>query len=803
MIGAVESGAHPARAGPGERAALCDVRAEAGGPAGRALAPGERRHDRSRDEHHLRLAGTPREGRRERNDRLALPLGLLALILLLLLVCSASASACPTEQPAPESALLPDCRAWEMVSPLNKNGADIKGIEGLAGGGVVQASPDGEEITYVSPGSFGVPVGAPVGSQYLAARNAASGWESANISLPMDAQTYGLTGSGAPYDAFSTSLSLGLVFGGLRGVAGHPFEGPPLADAAAGYENYYLKESPGGSLRALVSAANKPAQPPGEFAFQYLGGTPDLTGVIVASSGVLAAGAIEAPPRLSLYEWERETGRFQTLDVLPDGTADPERELQLGGGGAGEATDHAVSSDGSRVVWTGAPPAGLPGSGLYLRENIGTNAVRTLQLDAAQGGEPESAHGGVFITADSDLSRIFFTDTNRLTGDPTSSSEGSGDLYMFQPGAPAGARLSDLTVDASGAGVQGVLGASEDGSYVYFAANGVLAAGATQGNCVSPGGPAGATCNLYVWHDGQTRFIATLASKDSSGEGTPAPGLAFDWDRRDALRTTRVSADGKRLLFMSERSLTGYDNTLSGGAGCGQGPTSSCQELFLYEADRGSLTCVSCNPGGARPVGPSGIPGATPYASTRAGYQSRVMSAGGGRIFFDSFDALVAQDTNQQEDVYEYENGHVYLLSGGSGPQGASFVDASGDGSDAFFITRAPLVPQDTDQLVDLYDARAPHTPPEPIGFAPPQAPAPCAGEACRASVAGPQPQPPSLSSATFTGPGNPTATAPSPAASHKPNKKKKRTRPRRRRRHARHASRRAYPHTAHSGTRR
>ncbi len=663
---------------------------------------------------------------------------------------------------------LPDGRAWEMVSPLDKNGADIKGIEGLAGGGIVQASPNGEAITYVSPASFGAPVGASVGSQYVSSRNSAKGWEAENISLPMNAQTYGLTGQGAPYDAFSPSLSLGLVFGGLRGVAGHPFEGPPLADAPAGYEDYYLSEPSSASLQPLVTTTNKPAVPPGEFELIYLGATPDLTHVVVASSAVLAQGGIEVAGRLGLYEWERSTGQFQMVDALPDGTPDPERELQLGGGGHGEATDHAVSADGSRVVWTGAPPPHLQGSGLYLRENIGTSLARTLQIDASQGGEPESSHGGVYITANSDLSRIFFTDTNKLTGDPTSSSEGRGDLYMFEPDAPEGRRLTDLTVDATGAGVQGVLGASEDGSYVYFAANGVLAANASPvnaghaspGNCAFPSGPANATCNLYLWHNGETGFIATVASNDSSGAGTNASGLAFDWDRREALRTTRVSADGKRLLFMSEQSLTGYDNILSTGGHCGEGPTTHCQEVFLYEADTNRFTCVSCNPSGSRPIGPSNIPGGTPFASTRAGYQSRVLSEGGNRVFFDSVDALVPQDTNGQEDVYENEDGHVFLLSGGRGAEGGSFVDASSDGNDAFFVTRAPLVSQDIDQLVDLYDARAPHVPQEAVGFAAPQMPPACTSEACRPSIPLSPSEASPFSSAMFAGPGNLSPTA-------------------------------------------
>ena len=83
-----------------------------------------------------------------------------------------------------------------------------------------------------------------------------------------------------------------------------------------------------------------------------------------------------------------------------------------------------------------------------------------------------------------------------LTDDAyTGPEDNAPNLYEYElsgePGVPG--RLTDLSVDDSGngAGVLGVVQVSEDGSYVYFAADGELAGGAT------PGAP-----NLYVSHDG-------------------------------------------------------------------------------------------------------------------------------------------------------------------------------------------------------------------------------------------------------------------------------------------------------------
>jgi hypothetical protein len=167
-----------------------------------------------------------------------------------------------------------------------------------------------------------------------------------------------------------------------------------------------------------------------------------------------------------------------------------------------------------------------------------------------------------------------------------------------------------------------------------------------------------------------------------------------------------------------------------------------------------------------------------------------VLSEGGGtgRVFFDSADGLVARDTNRAEDVYEYENGHVYLLSDGRGPQGASFVDASMNGDDAFFITRAELVGQDTDRQMDLYDARAPHEPGEAVGFS--VAPiVSCEGEDCLVSgSAAPSFAVPS--SFVFMGGGNVAGGGPQVAV--KANAKKKPTKKKPRRRRVRHGKHRA-----------
>jgi hypothetical protein len=286
---------------------------------------------------------------------------------------------------------------------------------------------------------------------------------------------------------------------------------------------------------------------------------------------------------------------------------------------------------------------------------------QTLQVDEGVGG------GGVFETAASDGSVAFFSKGEHL--------------YRY-------AAASDAAIDITPAGgVEGVLGISPDASYLYY----LTASG------------------LFLDHAGiETKVAASAAASDYP----PATG------------TTRIAADGT-LAFLSAATLTEID---AGGL----------TQAYLYSPTSGTLTCASCNPTGARPLGPSTIPGAVANgkgaAATRA-YKPRALSADGRRLFFDSRDALAVSDTNNDSDVYQWEaqgtggcakpGGCVGLISSGRASEGASFLDASADGSDAFFLTNESLVPTDPG-VTDVYDAKVSG------GFLVAQVPIACVSDACQ-----------------------------------------------------------------------
>jgi hypothetical protein len=99
-------------------------------------------------------------------------------------------------------------------------------------------------------------------------------------------------------------------------------------------------------------------------------------------------------------------------------------------------------------------------------------------------------------------------------------------------------------------------------------------------------------------------------------------------------------------------------------------------------------------------IGPAGGNGAF-------GANFRGSSADGTRVFFQTAEPLVSEDTDASMDVYERSGGTTTLVStgpsGGNGPNSAVFLAASSDGSKVFFRTAEQLVPADTDSAQDIY----------------------------------------------------------------------------------------------------
>ncbi len=652
------------------------------------------------------------------------------------------------------SAPLPDCRAYEMVSPVDKNGGDI--VSGISvssdPGGYVQASPDGDRLTYTT--LFSSFAGQPTSlgfNQYLATRGA-GGWANEGIHPPVSGGDFDLWGAYRHFLAFSADLCSAWLWD-----AQIPAVSP---EGQSGFDNLYRRENcaPGsGALEALV-----PAPPLGEALPEGTERTyVDLRSLqaisedgghalFVAKAKLTEDAAAGNKPQI----YDRHEGKLAPVSVLPGGEATAGNGVSVGS----SAGSSAVSADGSRVYWT-APTGKLylrlhPVQGIVEGECTSAEVACTLPVSTGVGS-------GIFWGAAADGSKAIYSE-----GAPAKADLFKFNLKEAQAEGPGARRL--IAHD-----VKGVMGASKDLSRVYFVSRADLTPGQT--NSAGAKAQAGQP-NAYLDEEGTLSFIATLAEGDV---GAPEPGtvaVAYDLTAGPYERATRVSADGSRIVFDSRAELSGYDN-----ADAKSGAASV--EVYSYGATSGKLSCVSCNPSGARPAGGRELPppyghisGARPTKVTTAAWiptwehrlhASNVLSEDGKRVFFNSNDALIPRDTNGAPDVYEWEaagtggcdsadasyfpqnDGCLYLISSGQSPDESEFWEASPDGEDVFFTTSTSLLSQDPGS-VDLYDARVGG------GFPQPPEPSACEGEACAGPTSAPND--PTPASATFRGAGNAAA---------------------------------------------
>jgi hypothetical protein len=639
------------------------------------------------------------------------------------------------------SAQLPDCRAYEMISPIDKNGGDILTIPDTFTdeNGLDQSSTSGDKFTYSSYRSFGDAAGAPYTSQYIAGRDPVAGWSTEAISPShrAEADVSNANTFETDYELFSADLSSAWL---------SPSADPVLAPGAVeGFRTLYRRYDGSGAFEALTTV-----EPPTVDRKQF---TPELQDVSSDGSHMVFRANDKLTPEASsetgihqVYE-SYGGGRLRLVSVLPDGTASTQDSSagSLNFTFAGKlnlfsSVSHAMSDDGSRVYWSETDHFAHPGK-IYVRENADQ------EQSVISGGECVEPDKACTVAVSSKAAQFW-----------TANTTGSRALYTITEGARTGEldefNLEEDTSTPIAEKVDGVVGAGEDLSYIYFVSTEALAPGATLSQP-----------NLYIRHEETTSFIATLSSTDTTGSTTGESVRSID-TREPVYHAARVTPDGRHIAFVSTRSLTGYDNidTVTGK------PDS---EVYVYDSVSQVLACVSCARSGARPTAQDeDIAGGiiVPTLASIPGweselYASRVLSDKGNRVFFDSYQALVPRDTNGREDVYEWESqgtgdcgaqspafspvngGCVSLISSGESPSDSSFVDASPNGNDVFFATSASLLPQDPG-LVDIYDARVDGGFPAPRGV-----PASCEGEACQGSPVPPNDQTPA--SAVFAGPGD------------------------------------------------
>jgi hypothetical protein len=668
------------------------------------------------------------------------------------------------------ASLLPDERVYELVSTANGPGevyaptTPIEQPEDTYTEELFEAAPSGDAVVYMGdPGLTGGDgaTGGGLGNQWLATRSS-EGWMTSDITpVGGNAKT--------EYEAFTSDLSTGFVETNRQ---------PPLTPAApAKCQVLYARSSAEGAYDALLTAT----QTPGECGNLYFGGaSADASQVLFESQAALTGNAQESekaagyerrkggpglgePCEFGCNLYDSVGGRMRLVNEgTPSATFGGLSYLE----GNGPDLSNAISIDGSRIFWTDTQ-AGPDLGHIYVLEN-GEKRV------------PVSGEGvAKYWTATPDGRYAFYTEDEKL--------------WRFDTTLGTREVLAGVGLKGESAGVQGVVGINstgEDGAYVYFIAEGRLSSGAEKLICktavrethereeqesIPPEErrrlgaemeaeeyrhelPPDRGCNLYLLHQGEpVKLVATLSPRDDELQGSGTSGVQYgDWVPNLGNRTAEVTPDGRHLVFESSSPLTGYSNVDAAGG-------ERALEVFAYAADTGRLACASCNPTGAPPQSQYLSSSLTLLPVSSSGtYMPRWISEDGNRVFFDSSDSLVSQDTNGVQDVYEWERegasscpestsakldgGCVFLLSGGESSDYSFLVDASANGNDVFFTTRAQLVAHDRDEKTDLYDARVAG------GF--PEYPLACTGTGCQ----GVPPAPPIFatpSSVTFNGVGN------------------------------------------------
>jgi hypothetical protein len=626
------------------------------------------------------------------------------------------------------SAQLPDCRAYEQVSPLDKGGFAAYPTAAPP----VQLSSSGEALAYLNYQAFPGAVGNTALFAAHVSTRTAGGWQTAEWT-PKIPKAEVLKLYKVDY-LFSSDLS--------QAVLQVPLV--PLTPGATPYvQNLFLRNLEG--AYSLVNSASPRISPEEicglgllaicwQFGDQsaYAGASSDFSHVLFESNAQLTP---EAPETFIESLYESSAGTVRLTGILPDGT--PAATSTAGAGtsvayASGEqqadrSVERAVSEDGSHVVFQAPADGGEPdpeqGGLTEVYDRIdGTDSI---EISApAPGATPAvtTPEPATFQTTSVDGSRVIFTSAAELTTPSNTGEANNGeDLYEYDLETQ---QLTDLTVDtnpadaSTGAKVLGVVGSSSDGSYVYFVAAGRLVEG--KGIDGQP--------NLYMEHEGgRPEFIATLNGEDSCNFSASESGDSCVWTPFPVIREAYVTPDGRHMAFMSTKSLPTVDFP-SGYNNIDQATGKADSEVYSYTAPTkpegtGQLICASCDPTGAQPVGNALIGGISPTGGEQEGrpgyngigtpfYRVRSLSDDGRRLFYTAPSSLAAPFDR----VYEYEQagegscesarGCRNLISSPNTSEADYFLGSSANGSDVFLATSSRLTSMDSDNLSDVYDAR-------------------------------------------------------------------------------------------------
>lgn len=691
----------------------------------------------------------------------------------------ATASAYATIAPPPTYSTapgLPDGRVYEQVSPTDKDGNE-------AGTGTNKtlayalsryslAAADGNSVLFEGSGAFGETAAGY--NLYFVSERTAAGWKTRSTLPRAQKPTTGGTITIQP-DRVDPSADLShVIFKSSSGL----FAPPPYP--ACGYEHEGSEQLYLSGSDPFVAAtwlerpeiSNAIENCAGGFGSESgasIGGTPDFSTVYFTFPGTLLPEDASRAPHVhgegerdesnieawGLYE-DRE-GTLREAGVLPDGSLDPFGAVPAAALQGRALTGNQVSENGTRLFFVSPDPDSC-GRGnncetdppeLYVRENgERTMLVSRDTLLPQLGGMAAPAPAGV-------------SEMPNPTGAASNAGEPAGsDVFASPDGSQAFFQSDDDLTTAAEVASPGSEPKMYDfdvetGSVTYLpGVSGQIVASSRDGSSFAFVDSSASPAELERWSEGPNGGTVTPV--------TQLPG---------GVAPARMSSDGSTVVFQTSAVIAGFNN---GGNNDEYGPNgpAGTEQIYRYDAPTNTLSCVSCPPRGDIPTSDAqlsplhaGEVHESGLASKAGMVEEHGVSADGSRIFFDTADPLVPQDSNAGyrtelvdggytteqlgRDVYEWENGTIYLISSGKSPRNSYFLDSGESGSDVFFATADGLAAGDTDGAYDVYDARIPHP-----GDNPPPAAVPCEGSVCQGPPRVPAPLG-APASATFAGLGN------------------------------------------------
>jgi len=625
---------------------------------------------------------------------------------------------CPNAQLRQEtrSNALPDCRAYELVTPSFAQGAVIFPLNGPTS--PVATSPS--KIAYsASFGAFPPEAGDPqnlMADLYVSTRTD-SGWYQKFIGLPVtESPLMGMP----PRSQTENYLEGGHVGPSTlqRGVQSDPTMSR-IADYSLGLP-FFVQERPEFVSNApyvwnTSTGAQLERWPTNLTADkEHFAGIPEVSGdfshfvfqsnLAFAPEGKSFPREIECcfpsvqAPSAPIYDNDLKTGTVKLASVKSNGTYF-------------EGFVYNISEDGSRIVMAeerSSPIAVFwPPNVNSLKDVKGPFYIR---VDGERTYEIGAGDELTYYGSTADGKTAYFGSAAQLS---LEDHDNSSDLYAWHDSEPNSLQLLSL-------GTSGEAGNSDEckvpwnggGCNVelldFTQYSGPISGQGGNGKSDSPiasrsgdvyfispealiegkGSPGKA--NLYLYRKGTLRFVTAL----DPGQACSTMELTGTWCAAGPLARMQVTPDGSHMAFVTTSRVTGYNN--AGHA-----------EMYAYLPESGQIVCASCRPDGQSPTGEV------------LGSQNGLFQTYDGRVFFSTSDALVPRDTNESEDEYEYTEGRPQLISSGIGTsikgfdgfQGTQtvpgFVSVSGNGTDAYFAGTETLVTQDHNGAsIKIYDAR-------------------------------------------------------------------------------------------------